>query len=272
MRTLAAALAWVEHRREDCRAIQDELAAADPVDARPAREIARHLCELYRFAEALEFGAEAVERDPADAEAWTQLARALANTGGEDEARAAFERAIELSAGRQNAWRHNTAMVLERMAEQYVVVHGGGELSFAWQPAAGGVLRDLPRALLRDGARRARRALRLHARGRAHRGLRPPPGFLGALDGLRGLPGARRVLRPGGDGRSPPAPELRGTFSWARTSFHEFSHVIHLGLSHNRCPRWITEGLATWEEEQRNPSWTRNMRRELVDALANGAI
>src|SRR6185295_18677198 len=63
-----------------------------------------------------------------------------------------------------------------------------------------------------------------------------------------------------------------GTQSWARTSFHEFTHVIHLGLSHNRCPRWITEGLATWEEVNRNPSWTRNMRRELVDARENGEV
>ena len=58
-----------------------------------------------------------------------------------------------------------------------------------------------------------------------------------------------------------PLAEMRGTFSWARTSFHEFTHVIHLGLSHNRCPRWITEGIATWEEVNHNPSWSRNMRR-----------
>jgi p-hydroxybenzoate 3-monooxygenase len=45
--------------------------------------------------------------------------------------------------------------------------------------------------------------------------------------------------------------------------------VIHLGLSHNRCPRWITEGLATWEEEHKHACWTRNMRRDLIDALAN---
>jgi hypothetical protein len=66
-----------------------------------------------------------------------------------------------------------------------------------------------------------------------------------------------------------PISEVRGTFSWARTAFHEFTHVIHLGLSHNRCPRWITEGIATWEEENQSPNWTRNMRRELIDALAN---
>ena len=69
-----------------------------------------------------------------------------------------------------------------------------------------------------------------------------------------------------------PLSRLRGSFSWARTGFHEFSHVVHLGLSNNRCPRWITEGLATWEEVARNPTWTRNMRRDLVDAHANGNL
>ena len=69
-----------------------------------------------------------------------------------------------------------------------------------------------------------------------------------------------------------PLSELRGSFSWSRTAFHEFSHVVHLGISHNRCPRWITEGLATWEEINRNPTWTRNMRRDLLDARANDNI
>jgi tetratricopeptide (TPR) repeat protein len=272
VRTLAAALAWVEHRREDCRAIQDELAATDPVDARPAREIARHLCELYRFAEALDFGAEAVGRDPADAEAWTQHGRALANTGLEDHARKAFERAIELSAGRQNAWRHNTAMVLERMAQQYVVVQGAGELSYAWQAPAGDVLAiyllpfyEAARAELAERYGFTPGAVRIEVFGRHQ-------DFSVRSTGFEGFPALGVCFGPVVTAVSPLAPELRGTFSWARTAFHEFSHVVHLGLSHNRCPRWITEGLATWEEESRNPSWTRNMRREVVDELANGSI
>jgi hypothetical protein len=41
------------------------------------------------------------------------------------------------------------------------------------------------------------------------------------------------------------------------------------GKPYNRCPRGITEGLATWEEENHNASWTRNMRRDLLDAWWN---
>ena len=269
--TLKAALAWVEHRRDDCRAILDELARVDPGDARPARELARHLCELYRVAEALEFGAEATERDPGDAEAWTQYARALANAGREDEAREAFARAIDLAEGRQNAWRHNVAMVLERMAGRYQISAGPGDMSYAWEPAVHEVLSTYLKPFYAEA--RAELAQRY--------GFTPDPvrievfgrhqDFSVRSTGFEGFPALGVCFGPVVTAVSPVS-ELRGSFSWARTAFHEFSHVVHLGLSHNRCPRWITEGLATWEEEQRNPAWTRNMRREVVDSLANGTI
>jgi tetratricopeptide (TPR) repeat protein len=271
VRTLEAALAWIEHRREDTAAILAELAEVDPVDARPATEVARHLNELYRFAEALPFARAATERDATDADAWTQFGRALANTGLEKEGLAALQRAIDLAAGRQNAWRHNTRMVLARMQSSYLVDAGGGDLSYTWEPAAAEVLATY----LKPFYEQARVEL-------AERyGFTPAPtrievfgrhqDFSVRSTGFDGFPALGVCFGPVVTAVSPLS-ELRGSFSWARTAFHEFTHVVHLGLSHNRCPRWITEGLATWEEEERNPAWTRNMRRELVDALANGNL
>jgi tetratricopeptide (TPR) repeat protein len=270
LRTLEAAMAWIEHRRDDARAALGELAREDPADARPERELGRHLCELYRFAEALPFLRQAVERDPADAEAWTELGRALANTGDEESAREALAKAVERAEGRQNAWRHNTLLVLERMRSG-LVNESAGELSFAWAPDAASVLR----AYLVPFYRSARAELS------ERYGYTPGPvhvevfhrhaDFSVRSTGFEGFPALGVCFGPVVTAVSPLA-ELRGRFSWARTSFHEFTHVIHLGLSHNRCPRWITEGLATWEEENKNRAWSRNMRRELVDALANGDL
>ncbi len=270
VRTLRATLDWVEHDRDGARALLAALAAEDGADAVPEREVGRHLIALYRFAEALPFLEAAVERDERDFRAWTELGHALANTGDEARALEALRRAQAVAEGRRDAWRDNTALVLERMAST-MVVEQGEALRFAWQPDAAFVLRTY----LVPFYERAREEL-------AQRyGFTPDPctievfrrwrDFSVRSTGFEGFPALGVCFGPVVTAVSPLA-EPRGTFSWARTSFHEFTHVIHLGLSHNRCPRWVTEGLATWEEGRANPAWWRNMRRDLLDARANGDV
>jgi len=270
VKTLSAALAWVEHRREECESILSALLERDPGDSKPEREVGRHLVELYRFAEGAPFLKRAVARDPSDYEAWTQLGRALANSGDEDGARAALESSEDAGGLRQDAWRRNMRLVLGRMKlEQTISDHG--DLSFAWAPDAAEIFEAYLVPFYVD----AREELSVRY------GFTPPPVrvevFREAADfsvrstGFEGFPALGVCFGPVVTSVSPLS-EMRGRFSWARTAFHEFTHVIHLGLSSNRCPRWITEGIATWEETHRNPGWTRNMRRELVDARANGQL
>ena len=40
----------------------------------------------------------------------------------------------------------------------------------------------------------------------------------------------------------------QGNFNWARVLRHEFVHTINLMQTHERCPRWLTEGFAVWQE------------------------
>ncbi len=266
-----AALAWVEHRRDECRGLLAQLAEQDPADSSPERELGRSLCELYRFAEAVEFLRAAVARDERDHEAWMELGRALANSGDEKAALEALERSEREARGRQNAWRHNTRMVLDRMRTRFVTERGAGELSYAWAPEAAKVLRTywLPfyeRARVELAERYA---------------FTPGPTVIEVFDrfqdfsvrstGFEGFPALGVCFGPVVTSVAPHS-EMRGRFSWARTAFHEFTHVIHLGLSHNRCPRWITEGLATWEEEHKRAAWSRNLRRDLLDAYSNGDL
>lgn len=44
-----------------------------------------------------------------------------------------------------------------------------------------------------------------------------------------------------------PGPTL-GNFHWARVMKHEFTHVMNNLGTEGRVPRWLTEGLAVWEE------------------------
>jgi Flp pilus assembly protein TadD len=265
-----AALAWIEHREEACTAELARLIAEDGGDSMPERVLGGHLVELYRFAEAKAPLERAVQRNEHDHEAWTLLGRALANSGDEAGGRKALARAVEDAAGRQNAWRANMLSVLELLATEYET-HRDGPLSFAWKKDEA-ALHELYQTEHYLVARAELAARYGYTPGPTHiEVFRDHADFSVRSTGFEGFPALGVCFGPVVTAVSPLC-HMRGKFSWSRTSFHEFTHVIHLGLSHNRCPRWITEGLATWEEENRDPSWTRNMRRELLDARAGGDL
>lgn len=270
VKTLRATLDWIEHKEDACLAILAELAKEDPKDATPEREVGRHLLELYRFAEGLPFVKRASERDPTDWDALTQLGRALANTGDEPGAREALDRAQKAAAGRQDAWRDNMRLALKRIGEKHERAEKG-DLTFSWEPEGGAVLAAYLIPFYENARIELAKRYGFTPQPTTIEVFRQHKDFSVRSTGFEGFPALGVCFGPVVTAVSPLS-EMRGTQSWARTSFHEFTHVIHLGLSHNRCPRWITEGLATWEEVNRNPTWTRNMRRELVDSIANGDV
>lgn len=48
-----------------------------------------------------------------------------------------------------------------------------------------------------------------------------------------------------------------GSFNWKRVLEHEFIHVLTLQRTRYRIPRWFTEGLSTWEEQDPQIKWDR---------------
>ena len=64
-----------------------------------------------------------------------------------------------------------------------------------------------------------------------------------------------------------PSARPRGAFHWGSTLWHEMAHVVTLGLTDNRVPRWFTEGLSTYEENQARPGWGDPMGPELLGPL-----
>jgi len=69
-----------------------------------------------------------------------------------------------------------------------------------------------------------------------------------------------------------PKSEEERSYNWARTLWHELAHVMSLGISNHRVPRWLTEGLAVYEEKLARPEWGREMDIELFTALESGAL
>ncbi len=60
--------------------------------------------------------------------------------------------------------------------------------------------------------------------------------------------------------------------NWEATLWHEFCHVVTLTVTHNKMPRWLSEGISVYEEMQRNPTWgqrmTPNYRRMILEEEA----
>jgi tetratricopeptide (TPR) repeat protein len=61
-----------------------------------------------------------------------------------------------------------------------------------------------------------------------------------------------------------------GDFSWQATEWHELAHVFTLQLSQFRVPRWLTEGISSYEEHRRVAAWGRELTLEFARNLAKG--
>jgi tetratricopeptide (TPR) repeat protein len=58
-----------------------------------------------------------------------------------------------------------------------------------------------------------------------------------------------------------------GQFHWASTLWHELSHVYVLEMTHERVPRWFTEGLSVHEETAASPDWGDRLSPEIIAAI-----
>jgi tetratricopeptide (TPR) repeat protein len=66
---------------------------------------------------------------------------------------------------------------------------------------------------------------------------------------------------------SPESQTGRHGENWQAVLWHEFCHVITLGITRNKMPRWLSEGISVYEERQANPTWGQAMNpryREMV--------
>ena len=84
-----------------------------------------------------------------------------------------------------------------------------------------------------------------------------------------GLPGLGALGASFGPVVAMDSPSARpvGAFHWGSTLWHELGHVITLGMTSNKVPRWFTEGLSTYEEAHSRPGWGDPMELGLIQAL-----
>ena len=148
-----------------------------------------------------------------------------------------------------------------------------GILTFRLHPDEAPVLREHALPLARDALRRLSERYRFTPTGPILIEMFPRhddfavrnvglPGMIGALGACFG-----KVVTLDSPRARPP-----GTFNWQATMYHELAHVVTLQMSANRIPRWLTEGISVYEEQQARPEWGRDMDLEFAEALERGTV
>lgn len=284
-----AAAAEVAPRDKEVRAVRAALAAVVGDEAAYEREVAEVLAydptfgtvhvraaELLgerrrRYDLAADEARKALAVDPHDPAAYVVLGEALMNLGETAAAREAFGKGITASKRHEDVHRDNWIMVLDDVLP---LLKGVESEHFAIRMPAreANVLKHYLPDLLEDAHRVLGAKYGFEVTTPIHvDAFDRPDDFSVRSIGTPGLPALGvcfgRVITLLG-----PTAQPLGQFSWSRTAWHEYAHVVTLQQSQGQVPRWLTEGLSVFEESQRKALWARDMERQLHDRYHNDRL
>src|SRR5918995_327752 len=260
---LSGAVAYVEDRHAD---LQKEASAAlkiNPHFSGAYRVPAELAAANYRFEEAVALSRKALEIDPNDVRTLSALGVQLLRTGDEVEARQVLEKSFAIDKFDQTTF--NLLTMLDSLEKFDTTTEG--DIVFKSHPSETPVMREYVAPLARQALAIFSEKYKFTPKGPILIEMFPKhddfavrtvglPGMLGALGACFG-----RVVTLDSPKARPP-----GDFNWAPTLWHELAHVMTLQLSKQRVPRWLTEGISTYEEKLGSPAWGREGELSFVAA------
>ena len=265
------ALAAVRHLQGDRRGSDEAIRRALARNPRyadlyvtMAELSARH--RLYR--DAVEFGGRAVALDP---KSWRGHALRGINqlrVGLVDAARASLETAF--AGDPYDVWVKNTLDLLDATAGYRTT--RSARFVFLADSAESPLLTPYLAELLEEGYDRLAERY----------GYRPPTpvrlelyrrhaDFSVRTVGLAGL-GALGVSFGTTLAMDSPSAREVGQFHWGSTAWHELAHTFTLGVTNNRVPRWLSEGLSVVEERRARPGWGEGVTPAFLAAYKAGRL
>ena len=270
-RAVKAARLWITGQREAFDTLQAEVLAFNPTDGRFFVTISDLVGERQRrYDVAAELAARAIEVDPNDPLGYVTFGEALMNLGRTEEAREQFHIAVEKSKRYKDVKRDNWLEVLGVLDGFRTVTTPNFVIRM--HPSEADVMERYLPDLMEDSWKVLSQKY----------GIVPAsPVFVDSFHraddfsvrsvGVAGLP-ALGVCFGGVITLLGPTSRPLSSFSWARTAWHEFAHVITLQQSKGQVPRWLTEGLSVDEEKARRSNWSREMERQLFDRYHNDRL
>lgn len=264
---LAAALAYVEDKESDFDAAVSKALAIAPSYGEVYRVAGTLTAHAYRFDEAVALTRRALAIDPRNSRALADLGMQLLRTGDEAGARTALESSFKIDP--YDTVTFNLLGLLDTL-DKFVTVRDG-DLVVRMNKDEAPVLQEYAIPLAHQALSTLAARYEFTPRGPILIEIFPKhddfavrtlglPGMIGALGACFG-----RVVAMDSPHARPP-----GEFQWEATLWHELAHVVTLQMSSQRLPRWLSEGISTYEEKKARPEWARQMDVEFAGMLDRG--
>jgi tetratricopeptide (TPR) repeat protein len=271
-RSILAALYWIQGKKDKYEALRSEVLTYDPSYGNFYLVAAELIGERQRrYTQSAAFARKALEVEPSNFGAYVVLGEALMNTGQTDEALVQFQRGVETSKRHQDVRRDNWIEVLSQWMPKFKTIQTD-EFVIRMPLAEWHVMQHYLPEFLREAHDTLTKKYGIEV---------STPTYADSFDndadfsvrsvGTPGLP-ALGVCFGNVITLLGPTSKPMGQFSWSRTAWHEFAHVVTLQLSKGQVPRWLTEGLSVFEEKERRERWGRDMEQQLYDRWRNGRL
>ena len=266
---VAAGINFLTHDQAGFEALRKRALALDPHDAEFYATLADLSADVRLYRAAADFAKQGVTVDPKDWRAWNLLGMNQLRLGQIDEGKKSLD--VSFKGDPYNVWVKNTLDLLDTY-KNYAIVpseHFRFMIEKEEAPILSIYLKDL--------------AERAYATFSTKYGYVPPPpvrievyrshaDFSVRTVGLAGL-GALGVSFGTTLAFDSPAAKDAGAFNWGSTVWHELAHTFTLGLTGNRVPRWLSEGLSVYEEHHAfRPGWGFNVSPGFLAAFKAGKL
>jgi Flp pilus assembly protein TadD len=258
-----AATALLSDKNADAGAWLAKIKAVNPAYSKGYAIVGWHLVLNRRYPEGVAYYRKAVEADPRDWAARSQLGINLMRMGAPDEAREQLEMAFKN--GQTDTATSNSLNLLD-LYPKFVATKDATTTLMLWN-AEDELLRPYFEEQLHKAIETYSKKYKMTLSGPVQLEVYPNhEDFAVRTMGMPGL-GALGVTFGNVVAMDSPSGRKPGDFNWGATLWHEMSHVFILSATNFRVPRWFTEGLAVHEEGQADPRWANRLTPDVVVAI-----
>ena len=231
--------------------------------------IGRKLSEKYRFTEGAAAQRRALKADPGYLPAKIALAQDLLRLGRESEGWALAEE-VHAKDG-YDVVAYNL-VTLRGHVDQLAALRGG-DFTVRMDAKEATVWGDQALALLREARATVDKKFGVRGAGKVMVEIFPDQADFAVR--TFGLPGGGAYLGVCFGGlitMNSPSGNAGATANWKSVLWHEYTHVVTLGLTRNKMPRWLSEGISVREELARDRTWGQHMTPRFREMILGGEL